>query len=74
MQSIEVPIVWQCPSTKLQPAKFSRESEIILLLERMDRIDGAAVGTQERLARMEYQLVELKQNVQASRPSPKIRK
>uniref|UniRef100_A0A453JHQ9 Uncharacterized protein n=1 Tax=Aegilops tauschii subsp. strangulata TaxID=200361 RepID=A0A453JHQ9_AEGTS len=61
-QNLEVPKVWQCPCTKLQPSKSRTQNESILLSERLDKIEGAGVETQEQLKRMEREMAELKKS------------
>ncbi|KAM3253459.1 hypothetical protein ACQJBY_047513 [Aegilops geniculata] len=61
-QNLEVPKVWQCPCTKLQPSKSRTQNESILLSERLDKIEGAGVETQEQLKRMEREMAELKRS------------
>ncbi|XP_037451900.1 uncharacterized protein LOC119322519 isoform X1 [Triticum dicoccoides] len=61
-QNLEVPKVWQCPCTKLQPAKSRTHNESILLVERLDKIEGAGVEMQEQLKRIKLEMAELKKS------------
>lgn len=72
MQSMEMPKVWQFPSTKLQQAQLRAENENFFLLGRLEKLDGVSIGAKEQLARMEHQIVQLKQIVIASLSSPKV--
>lgn len=62
-----MPKVWQCPCTKLQPAKSRTQDENILLLERLDKIEGAGVETQEQLKRMNREMAELKKKIKVQK-------
>ncbi|XP_044951887.1 uncharacterized protein LOC123402084 isoform X4 [Hordeum vulgare subsp. vulgare] len=67
-QNLEVPKVWQCQCTRLQPAKSRAQNENMLLLERLDKIGEM----QEQLKRIESGMAELKPSSKASKPAPKV--
>ncbi|KAL6653241.1 hypothetical protein ACP70R_012166 [Stipagrostis hirtigluma subsp. patula] len=65
IRNMEMPTEYLCPSTKLQPEKFTVENENNLLLEHFDKT-VYGICAKERLARVEREIVELRQIVRAS--------
>ncbi|KAM0844677.1 hypothetical protein ACQ4PT_056888 [Festuca glaucescens] len=80
MQKIQVPKGWQCPYNKHPPAKSRAANHSLLYLDRLDKVLGARdvaqkqlAVAQEQWARMDRELVKLKQDIIASGPPKDIR-
>ncbi|XP_062198521.1 uncharacterized protein LOC133901242 isoform X2 [Phragmites australis] len=72
MKNMEMRTAPLCASTKLQPEKLRAENENNLLFDRLDKTDDMDICAQGRLARVEHEIVELRQIVIASQSQAKI--
>lgn len=66
---MEMPTVFIFTSSKLQPEKLENENN--LLVDHLDKTDDVDSCTKQRLARVEREVVELRQAVIASQSQPK---
>jgi hypothetical protein len=67
---MEMPTVFIFTSSKLQPEKLENENN--LLVDHLDKTDDVDSCTKQRLARVEREVVELRQAVIASQSQPKV--
>jgi len=67
---MEMPTVFIFTSSKLQPEKLENENN--LLVDHLDKTDDVDSCTKQRLAKVEREVVELRQAVIASQSQPKV--
>jgi len=67
---MEIPTVFIFTSSKLQPEKLENENN--LLVDHLDKTDDVDSCTKQRLAKVEREVVELRQAVIASQSQPKV--
>jgi hypothetical protein len=69
---MEMPTVFMFTSSKLQPGKLRMENENNLLVDHLDKTDDVDICTKQRLARVEREVLELREAVIASQSQPKV--
>ncbi|OQU91945.1 hypothetical protein SORBI_3001G262500 [Sorghum bicolor] len=71
INNMEMPTVFMFTSSKLQPGKLRMENENNLLVDHLDKTDDVDICTKQRLARVEREVLELREAVIASQSQPK---
>jgi hypothetical protein len=69
---MEVPTIFLFTSSKLQPEKLRVENDNNLLVDHLEKMDDVDICAKQRLARVEHEVMELRQTVIAYQAQAKV--